>query len=90
MSVVKHLSSDMFQFFAGHCPIILISEGIVSEAATKGVRLNVHKKTPVPEFRFSWSNGVVVKALDYQSRGLVFKITEWLQSRLSHSSFRGR
>ena len=53
MSVVKHLSSDMFKFFAGHCPIILISEGIVSEAATKGVRLNVHKKTPVPEFRFS-------------------------------------
>ena len=26
-----------------------------------------------------WSNGLVVKALDSQSRGAVFKITGWLQ-----------
>ena len=38
-----------------------------------------------------WSNGlVVVKALDSQSRGSLFKTTGWLQGRLSHSSFQGR
>ena len=36
-----------------------------------------------------WRNGLVVKALDSQSRGLVFKSTGWLQVRLSLSSFRG-
>ena len=34
-----------------------------------------------------WGNGLVVKALDSQSRGRVFKITWWLQGRLSLSSF---
>ena len=34
-----------------------------------------------------WSNGLVVKALDSQSRGPVFKTSEWLQGRLSLSSF---
>ena len=34
-----------------------------------------------------WSNGLVVKALDSQSRGPVFKTTGWLQGRLSLSSF---
>ena len=38
----------------------------------------------------SWSNGLVVKALDSQSRGPVFKTTGWLQGRLSLSSLRGR
>ena len=37
-----------------------------------------------------WSNGLVVKALDSQSMGPVFKTTGWLQGRLSLSSFRGR
>ena len=32
----------------------------------------------------------VVRSLDSQSRGSWFKITGWLQVRLSHSSFRGR
>ena len=36
------------------------------------------------------SNGLVVRALDSQSRGPVFKTTGWLQGRLSLSSFRGR
>ena len=35
-------------------------------------------------------NGLVVKMLDSQSRGPVFKTTGWLQGRLSLSSFRGR
>ena len=35
-------------------------------------------------------NGLVVKALDSQSRGSVFKTTGWLQGRLNLSSFRGR
>ena len=39
---------------------------------------------------YTWSNGLVVKALDSQSRSPVFKTTEWLQGRLSPSSFRGR
>ena len=34
--------------------------------------------------------GQVVKALDSQSRGPVFKTTGWLQGRRSLSSFRGR
>ena len=33
------------------------------------------------------SNGLVVKVLDFQSRDPVFKTTEWLQGRLSLSSF---
>ena len=37
-----------------------------------------------------WSNGLLVKALDPQSRGPVFKTTGWLQGQLSLSSFRGR
>ena len=37
-----------------------------------------------------WSNGLVVKALDSQSRGPMFKTTGWLQGQLSLSSFRGR
>ena len=37
-----------------------------------------------------WSNGLVVKMLDCQSRGPLFKTTGWLQGRLSLSSFRGR
>ena len=37
-----------------------------------------------------WSNGLVVKALDSQSRGPVLKTTRWFQGRLSLSSFQGR
>ena len=36
------------------------------------------------------SNGLVIKALDSQSIGPMFKTTLWLQGRLSLSSFRGR
>ena len=38
----------------------------------------------------SWSNELVVKVLDSQSRGPRFKTTGWLQGQLSLSSFRGR
>ena len=41
-------------------------------------------------FVMLWSNGLVVKALDSQSKGLVFKTIGWLQGRLSLSSFRGQ
>ena len=37
-----------------------------------------------------WSDGLVVKSLDSQSRGPVFKTIGWLQGRLSLSSFRGQ
>ena len=37
-----------------------------------------------------WSNGLVVKVLDSQSKSLVFKTTGWLQGRLNLLSFRGR
>ena len=46
---------------------------------------NKRDHTPV-----QWSNGLVFKALDSQSRVLGFKITGWLQGQLSLSSFRGR
>ena len=36
------------------------------------------------------SNGLVGKALGFQSRGPVFESTGWLQDRLGLSSFRGR
>ena len=39
---------------------------------------------------FLWSSGLVVKALDSQSRDPVLNTTWWLQGRLSLSSFRGR
>ena len=38
----------------------------------------------------SYFTGLVVKALDSQSRGPVFKTAGWLQGRLSLSSSRGR
>ena len=34
-----------------------------------------------------WCNGLVVKSLDSQPRGLVFKSTGWLQGRLTFSFF---
>ena len=37
-----------------------------------------------------WSNGLVVKVLDSDSRGLRFKSTGLLQDWLSLSSFQGR
>ena len=37
-----------------------------------------------------WSNGLVVKVLDSQSRSSVFRTTGCLQGRLSLSSFQGR
>ena len=40
-------------------------------------------------FSLLWSIGLVLKALDSQSRGPVFKTSGWLQGRLSISSFRG-
>ena len=36
------------------------------------------------------SNGLVVKVLDSQSRGPVFKTTGWLQGRFNSSSFQGQ
>ena len=36
------------------------------------------------------SNGLVVKALDSQSRGPVFRTSGWVQGQLSLSSFQGR
>ena len=41
-------------------------------------------------FTIWWSNGLVVKVLDSQSRGPVIKTNGWLQGRLSLSSFRGQ
>ena len=38
----------------------------------------------------STSNGLVVNALDSQSRSHTSNSTEWLQGQLSLSSFRGR
>ena len=38
---------------------------------------------------FLWSNDLVVKALDSQSRGSMFKTTGWLQGQLSLSSLGG-
>ena len=41
-------------------------------------------------FKEMGEDSLVVKALDSQSRGPVFKTTGWLQGQLSLSSFRGR
>ena len=49
-----------------------------------------HRKKTNRAVVHSWSNGLVVKTLDSQSRGPVLKSTGWLQGRLSFSSFRGR
>ena len=39
---------------------------------------------------FKWSNGLVVRVLDSQSKGLEFNTTGWLQGQLSLSSLRGQ
>ena len=56
--------------------------------STKGV----YQKTNLVKVYVSclWSNGLVVKALDSQSRVPVIKTTGWLQGRVSLSSFQGR
>ena len=46
--------------------------------------------TTVSEQELIYANGLVVKLLDSQSRGPMFKTTGWLQGRLSLSFFRGR
>ena len=45
---------------------------------------------PVPPKKFLWSNGLVVKVLDSQSRGPLFKTTGWPQDLLCLSSFWGQ
>ena len=47
-------------------------------------------KCKTPYIWSLWTNGLVVKTLDSQSSGPVFKTTGWLQGRLSLSSFRSR
>ena len=54
------------------------------------VLLIYHRKKTNRAVVHSWSNDVVVKMLDSQSRGPMFKSTGRLQGRLSLSSFRGR
>ena len=44
----------------------------------------------LPKNNVGENNGLVVKALDFQSRCPVFKTTGWLQDRPSLLSFRGR
>ena len=41
------------------------------------------------EANSAWSNGLMVKVMDSQSRGPVFKTTGCLQGRISLSFFRG-
>ena len=65
----------------------------IDEIFTKGKTLgvcqdNIHKTILLNDWLDC--NALVVKALDPQSRGTVFKTTGWLQGRLSLSSFQGR
>ena len=48
-----------------------------------------HRKKTNRAVVHSGSNGVVVKMLDSQFRGPMFKSIGWLQVQLSFSSFRG-
>ena len=45
-------------------------------------------KTILCARRKKWNNGLVVKTLNFQSRGPKFKIAVWLQGHLGLSSFR--
>ena len=71
----------------------LINYAWISRAPLNVVK-NIHKihqhKKYSQKICIWWSNGLVVKALDSQSRGPMFETTGWLQGRLSLSSFRGR
>ena len=44
----------------------------------------------IVNFEHLWSNDLVVKALDFQSRGSELKTTGWFEGRLSLLSFQGR
>ena len=50
--------------------------------------LDLWRNKSLWELKTIWSDGLVTKAVDFQSRGPVFKTTGWLQGRLSLSSFR--
>ena len=66
-------------------------EDYKSEKKEGSVSKNQKKNEKIcKRYRRYWSNGLVVKVLDSQSRGPVFKTTGWLQGRLSLSSSRGR
>ena len=41
-------------------------------------------------FYLTWSNGLMFRVLDFQSRGRRFKTTKWCQGRLSLSLFQGQ
>ena len=41
-------------------------------------------------FYLTWSNGLMFRVLDFQSRGLRFKTTKWCQGRLSLLLFQGQ
>ena len=49
---------------------------------------SIIKDTKTCFLNIIWNNGLVVKALDSQSRGPMFKNTGWLQAQLSLSSLR--
>ena len=72
---------DLRSVFAGKAVLLPIK--VRSEKLAK-------KLFKVTEPKCIWSDGLVVKSLDPQSRGPVFKTTGWLQGRLSLLSFLGR
>ena len=57
----------------------------------QNVQINQHALHSFTNFSIPLlSNGLVVKALNFEVRDPVFKTTEWLQVRLSLLSFRGQ
>ena len=71
---------DLESVFAGKAVLFPIK--VRSEKLAK-------KLFKVTEPTCIWSDGLVVKSLDPQSRGRVFKTTGWLQGLISLLSFRG-
>ena len=64
-------------------------QNIMQMGGPHPIELNLEMQKCTNDYS-GWSNGLLVKALDSQSRGHGFKTTGWLQGRPSFSSYQGR
>ena len=99
---VEHCDKSIRKYYSEHSPTITnfieINDGCSQQfKSIKAISSLAKRSYQISSLYFTtshgkskWSNGLVVKVLDSQSRGPVFKTTGWLHGRLSLSSYRGR
>ena len=86
----------VFFFFFFSCLCLIVNDmdlnqcfGLFSSIYVQQSQ-SIIKDTKTCFLNIIWNNGLVVKALDSQSRGPMFKTTGWFQAQLSLSSFQDR